>query len=589
VLVVAPGLRLPPAQPTTGAPGWPESLRSLAASGAVGLMPSGQAAQVVAMVVKAGAPVLDPTKARDFEQLVQWASAPTTTVGVPAAFVVDLARGGVAGITTAEVASLGRVALALRESSSTCFALVAPRSDSAGHVVSALTPFVVSCPDQEVGGVVTSQSTRRTGLISSADVYAAVMSTALGTRSTLPASAADKGTKLDDRLAGLAATTDTVAAIDAVHWLVIGLWVATFLVLLALAGLAAWRAPVGSVWRTASAIALVVPLGLPLAAYITALVTRGTGQSTPILAVLAGVTALIAAATVALAASRGPTAAAGGILAVVAVVIAVDQWLGAPLLHANVVGYSIADGGRFYGLGNEGAGLLLGSIAAAAALWAPGRDAERAPRFALLSGAAFAVGLLTCVSPWWGANIGVALWGAPLLVIAWDGLRPADWPRSLVGVVSAGVVIVMAALVAADAALGLTHIGRSVVALMTGSASGTGMLSERASTALRTLTTNPWTIALLVLLAILAWLVFRPPADVRALGETRPAVRALLVAALVGSLVAIVTEDTGGSTAASLEALALTVLVMGLLAPPPADPAHAHVVTAVQPVPEVAP
>jgi hypothetical protein len=277
----------------------------------------------------------------------------------------------------------------------------------------------------------------------------------------------------------------------------------------------------------------------------------------------------VAAATISYALSRGIVDAAVGILAVTAVVIVVDQWLGAPLLHANVIGYSLAEGGRFYGLGNEGAGLLLGCLVAAAALKAPHPEAEDAPRFAAVTGVAFAIALLTCVAPWWGANIGVALWGAPLLIVAWDGLRPSTWPRSLVGVVSAGVVIVVGVLVAADAALGLTHIGRALVSALSGGSVG-AVLAERGGTAARTLLTNPWTIALLALLAIVAWLVARPPAAVRDAVERSPALRALLLAALVGSVVAIVTEDTGGSTAAYLEALALTVVMIELLVPPAA-------------------
>jgi hypothetical protein len=572
ILVEVGGLALPTAQQP-----WPQSLRSLAASGVVGLMPPAQAAAVASNVAEAGAPALDTSKPGEIEQLRQWAATPASAVGVPAAVVVRV--GSIAGAGGREARlELDRVASVLGESSSTCVAIVAAPAGG-GPMPAALAPVVIACPGEQVAGVITSPLTRRTGVVTGGEVDAAVMSTALGRPDDLLSRAGDRGAKLDDRLAGLRATADTVAAVDSIRWLVFGVWVGSFLALLGLAALVAWLAPPGSAWRRIAALGLLLPLGLPIAAYVTALVARDTGQATPVLVVLGTVTVIVAAATIAAALSRGVAEAATWVLAATALVIVVDQWVGAPLLHANVIGYSLAEGGRFYGLGNEGAGLLLGALTAAVAIRAPSRDAATAPRFAALAGAAFAVALLTCVSPWWGANIGVVLWGTPLLIVAWDGLRPSTWPRSLVGVVAAGVVVVVGALVLADAALGLTHIGRAFVSAISGGSVG-AMLAERGSTATRTLFTNPWTIALLTLLAVLAWLVVRPPAVVRQAGETSPALKALLLAALVGSVVAIVTEDTGGSVAAYLEALALTVLLLGLLGPP---------LAAASPAPEVAP
>ena len=50
------------------------------------------------------------------------------------------------------------------------------------------------------------------------------------------------------------------------------------------------------------------------------------------------------------------------------IVLVVDQWLGAPLSFAGTFGYSPLYGARYYGIGNEMAGLLLGSAMVACAL-----------------------------------------------------------------------------------------------------------------------------------------------------------------------------------------------------------------------------
>jgi hypothetical protein len=91
------------------------------------------------------------------------------------------------------------------------------------------------------------------------------------------------------------------------------------------------------------------------------------------------------------------------------------------------------------------------------------------------------------------------------------------------------------------------------------------ILGGRAGTALRTLTGEPWTLALVAILAVLALLRFVPPSPLRALYARRPAVRTLATAALTGSLVALVVEDTGSDIAAYLISLCLVAILVRLL------------------------
>ena len=83
-------------------------------------------------------------------------------------------------------------------------------------------------------------------------------------------------------------------------------------------------------------------------------------------------------------------------------------------------------GGRFYGLGNEGAGLLLGSVCTAfASRRSSSRGARSRPHRVLGRPPSFAAAFVVCIAPWWGANIGVGVWGSVLLLVAWCGLLPA--------------------------------------------------------------------------------------------------------------------------------------------------------------------
>lgn len=563
VFVVVPGLGLPGMGRE-----WPSALTSMAAGGAVGLMPSGHALKVAAYAVQAGAPVLNAANAKDLAQLAEWAAAPGDAVGVPRFIVARVATVTPALADPAWNAQLGKVARVLVESTTTTAILVAPAAGGPP----ALTPVVVHTPGTDAEAVLDSPDTRRAGVVSAGAVTSIAKFRVVGDGAPFGINAVavgltDKGAPLEDRLRTLRTRAEAVAAVDSIRWYVFDLWAASLLGVLAIAGLVAWRAPAGSPWRRIAAVAVPAPVGVPLAAYVTALVTRDMGEAMPIVVVMAAVTAIVVAATVALGAAKGPAAGAAGILGLTAIVILLDQWLGAPLLAANIAGYSLAEGGRFFGLGNEGAALLVASVASVAALLAPDPDGPGAKRFAVLAGVGFLVVVASCVAPWWGANIGVALWGIPFFVIVWDGLRPASWPRSLVAVVTAGAVLVVGALVVADAALQLTHIGRTIVAALAGGGAG-AILAERAGTAVRVFTGNPWTLALIAMLGVLAWLVIRPPEAVGDIELDAPSVRALVVAALVGALIGLVTEDTGTSVAGPLAFLSLAVLVIEVLAPP---------------------
>ncbi len=397
----------------------------------------------------------------------------------------------------------------------------------------------------------------------SSAVAAAAVAVPISSLATSPAS----DSRMGPRVAFLEAARERVLMTDRLRWIVGSAWASCFLLALVFSAVAAWRgAPRGALRRWAG-LALTVPLVVPAAGYVLAAVLVATPLSLPGAGLLLLAVALVFATLAVAAGWRwGARRAAAAVLALTAALVVADQLLGSPMLLANVFGYSLALGGRFYGLGNEGAGLLLAYTAAALVLVAPGRGDRRAGRFAIGAGLAFAGALAVCVAPWWGANTGVALWGGVLLLGTWRGLLPDSWPRRSVWIAALVVVAVTVVFVALDAVLGLTHSGRYVSDVMRqGWPAAQARIAERAGRAWETLSTSPWTLVLAGLLAGVVWLRWWPPASVSKLLADRPSVRALLASSFFAMLVAFVVEDTPGSIGAFLPPLALVAVLLWLL------------------------
>ena len=128
----------------------------------------------------------------------------------------------------------------------------------------------------------------------------------------------------------------------------------------------------------------------------------------------------------------------GTIVMATAIAVATDLVRGGPWMMATPIGFSYLEGARYYGLGNEYAGILLGSSLVAAGALARGRAF-------IFAAAGLAVVALTG-SPALGANYGCMLgalagWGAAWLRLR-DGIR---W-RQVLGLVAAGGLAVGIAL-----------------------------------------------------------------------------------------------------------------------------------------------
>jgi hypothetical protein len=411
-------------------------------------------------------------------------------------------------------------------------------------------------------GLVTSDSTRRPGLVALEDV-----------RPTLAGgpSAGDDGTRVElvDESGPTAAVTRidrrVAALVTARTWAIPLLCLAAVLALSALVAL--WRGRGGraaSAARALLALTLALPAGYLVASMAEPVAARawqavdpgvpgepGTALAWAVAWVAAGVAVAAALAALALRLDRpaggdgprppGRVAAPALLGAVLCALVALDLVLGGHGLSQPLVGGSAWDGERFYGLGNGYFAFALAAVMLVAG-------------FAPLSAAATA-GVLVALGvvdglPRLGADVGGALTSMLTAAAALVVLAPGR-PRARRVVLLAGLAVAAAVAVALGAGLGgpVSHAGRFAERLQQGPVDAAGVVVDQLARNLRLLANSPfaWAGPLEVLLA--GVIALRPPGPLRQLPDRT---RRVLGLGAFGSLLLILLNDTGvTATAAS--------------------------------------
>jgi hypothetical protein len=482
----------------------------------------------------------------------------------------DLSRAdSVASYTTTEAAAAERTT-ALRSTDTVLGGLVAGLGPNDAIVV--LTQAVVSVPDLPAGygpvlvagpdgaGLGVASSTHRDGIITEMDASAEIVklldlkqpATMIGSPVT-PATTLRSGT-VGQRVSYLDQVNTTSIAIESVRMPTVNTFI--LLAVLVLLGSAAilYRGTDGLPSKLPGLAmgAVLLLICVQLAAVLQLLVWPWPPSGLAVLAAILGATVVCFA--VAWFAGRGRPAAIPLIVVsgATVVVLLVDQWVGAPLSFAQIFGYSPLLGARYYGMGNEMAGLLLGSVMVTVALvldtW---RDAPWARHLRMWGWPLIGVvALMTAAAPFWGANVGTVAWMTVGFLVGWmmlNGRRVWTW-RNLAIVVAIIVVVVvgLAAIDLSGGATAETHLGRAVSGVGT---SGIGSLwtiiARKAATNVRVLGRTNWTWLLVSVLLLLGYMRWRPRGEFAQMLKQYPAFSAALAASLFAGVAGYFTEDSG--------------------------------------------
>lgn len=290
---------------------------------------------------------------------------------------------------------------------------------------------------------------------------------------------------------------------------------------------------------------------VPLALLVLPVVA--VGSLDPDLVIILGLTAGL----VLLARLAGRSLRATFTLVYLATVVALllDTLLGARLGRASILGYDPISGARYYGLGNEYMGVVLGAaIAGLAALMDLGPGLRPYWRWVVLVplGVVAAVTGLTSL----GANFGGLLAAVATLLTAWVAFRDHRFRvRTLVTLAGVGAAVV-GGMVLVDALRpsGTTsHVGvlvREIAA--SGPAALIAVISRKLAMNFRLMRYTPWADGLVTFILGLGVLLYRPVGVLKQIVKENPAFIKGFWAALAGAVVAFLANDSGVVAAATL-------------------------------------
>ena len=244
--------------------------------------------------------------------------------------------------------------------------------------------------------------------------------------------------------------------------------------------------------------------------------------------------------------------------------IVLDVATGARLQFNTVFGYSPTVAGRFAGLGNLGyAQLASGSVLLAGLV---------AYRIGGRRGALVAIGLLALAividgAPFFGSDVGGVLSMVPAYAVTATLLLGWRIRWKLIALYGAATVVLLALFAAVDLsrpASKRTHLGRLIA-----SGEGEGGFHRISTVLERKLSENTsvlfgsiWTIMLPLVLAGIAYLVYRAPGRMRGLHERIPQLSAALVGLLIVTVLGTALNDSGIAIAGVMLGVMTPVLVV---------------------------
>lgn len=245
--------------------------------------------------------------------------------------------------------------------------------------------------------------------------------------------------------------------------------------------------------------------------------------------------------------------AAGVVALVTTLLVGIDTASGASLMKGSLLGYDPVAGSRYYGVGNEYMGVLLGSLAVASAFLLEELPLRRKAAFPVI---AFAAAALLLAHPRLGINVGGAISAA---FAAWAARhfgneRPLRLRSALFWllavVLAIGAAGALEALVAPDRP---SHLGQVVERMGDDGTDPLWTLFERKlSVNLKLIRLTVWSRVALSSFALLGVTLFHPNWLASALHRERPWLFRMARTAVLCALAALIFNDSGVVAASTL-------------------------------------
>ncbi len=224
----------------------------------------------------------------------------------------------------------------------------------------------------------------------------------------------------------------------------------------------------------------------------------------------------------------------------------IDLLSGTSLIQSSILGYDPMAGARYYGIGNEYMGILIGSsIAVAAALY----ERYRKQWVLLLVAMVFLLECYLIAGPSLGANSDGML-TAPaaflLTLLLLKGIKIR--PKVIVGVLGI-IAIMVAGITYYDMSRPLelqTHIGRAANQIAAGGWQEMFLIiSRKIGMNLKLIRYTIWSYVFIVILLVISLLVYRPVGAMRQLRQQHPDMIKGFAGIITGAIVGLLINDSG--------------------------------------------
>ncbi|MBE3565809.1 MAG: hypothetical protein IMW90_08795 [Thermogemmatispora sp.] len=274
-----------------------------------------------------------------------------------------------------------------------------------------------------------------------------------------------------------------------------------------------------------------------------------------LVALLALVALLTALASLAARYWRTPLAAFFLVYAATAGLLLADGLTGAHLIQRSFLGYDPIGGARFYGVGNEYMGVLIGAAIMSATLGAELWPALQRHALAVTAGLGGVV-ILLLAAPQLGANVGGTI--AAVAGFTWTAMalhrRRLDWRWPLAGGILLLLLLALAALYDATLAQGAaSHLGRTWELIQGKGVQELWVIAVRKlKMNLKLMRYTIWSRVLVAFIASGIVLCYRPVGLLRKVMRRHTLLTVGLWGCLAGGVAAFVANDSGVVAAATL-------------------------------------
>ncbi|TDX46783.1 hypothetical protein [Orenia marismortui] len=234
------------------------------------------------------------------------------------------------------------------------------------------------------------------------------------------------------------------------------------------------------------------------------------------------------------------------------ILLIIDVWTKTKLMKLSVLGYSPVIGARYYGIGNEFMGIIIGAGLISLTIIKEFTDRISNKLLVVL----FIFLILTVGYPQLGANFGGLITATVVCSVVYFYLQGYNLNMRLILKLISILILIIISVVLIDTVVNTnnqTHLGRSLSAIKRGGFSAIlTIIYRKFSMNLKLLRWTIWTRVVLSFVIILIILFKRPRGVIKAIVETYPNLSAALRGLVLGSIVTMIVNDSGIVAAATL-------------------------------------